>query len=150
MVPPRPRPGAPSDADLVVDAPAVDDSTPDAGAEFTLSATVRNRGGGKSATLNAPADGGTYYCGACVDAVTDESDTAFVLVRVYQVSDSLTISPDSVSLAVDRDGHPEGRRSWTPTGTTYPWQKATRVDWWWHGDDNGDGQHLIGRGDSAG
>ena len=100
--------------DLVVDAPAVDDTTPDAGAEFKLSATVRNRGdaaaaattlryyrsidwtisrsdmelgtdavaglapsgsGDESITLTAPSDPGTYYYGACVDAVADESET---------------------------------------------------------------------------
>ena len=101
--------------DLVVEAPSVDDTTPDAGAEFTLSATVRNRGdaaaaattlryyrsidwtisrsdmelgtdtvaglapsgsGGESITLTAPSDPGAYYYGACVDAVAGESDTA--------------------------------------------------------------------------
>ena len=36
--------------DLVVESPAVDDATPDAGASFRLSATVRNRGDGQSAT----------------------------------------------------------------------------------------------------
>ena len=45
-VPQPPRP-----PDLMVDAPAVNDSTPEAGAEFTLSATVRNQGdGGAAAT----------------------------------------------------------------------------------------------------
>ena len=41
--------GAAPAPDLVVDSPSVSDSTPDAGAAFTLSATVRNRGNGPSA-----------------------------------------------------------------------------------------------------
>ena len=100
--------------DLVVVAPSVTDSTPDAGAAFTLSATVRNDGDGSAAattlryyrstdatittsdtqvgtdevgalatsgtssesvSLTAPSTAGTYYYGACVDAVTGESDT---------------------------------------------------------------------------
>ena len=100
--------------DLVVAAPSVTDSTPDAGATFTLSATVRNDGSesaaaatlryyrstdatitiadtqvgtdavaqlaasgtsSESVSLTAPSTPGTYYYGACVDAVTDESDT---------------------------------------------------------------------------
>ena len=101
--------------DLVVESASVDDDTPDAGASFTLSATVRNRGDGQSAAttlryyqssnstisdadtevgtdpvggltasatsaestaLTAPSSAGTYYFGACVDAVTGESSTS--------------------------------------------------------------------------
>ena len=101
--------------DLAVEAPSVSDSTPDAGAEFRLSATVTNRGegdadatglhfyrsdnahisatdieigssrveplsaggsSGKSLAVAAPPQPGTYYFGACVDAVDGESDTA--------------------------------------------------------------------------
>ena len=116
--------------DLVVAAPSVTDSTPDAGAAFTLSATVRNDGDGSAATttlryyrspdatittadtqvgtdavaqlaasgtssesvsLTAPSTAGTYYYGACVEAVTDESDTtnncsSSVQVTVAQVT----------------------------------------------------------------
>ena len=100
--------------DLVVDSPTVSDGAPDAGARFTLNATVRNQGngasdsttlryyqstdstitsgdtevgtdsvfrlvasgsGGESISLTAPSTPGTYYYGACVDAVSDESDT---------------------------------------------------------------------------
>ena len=100
--------------DLVVAAPSVTESTPDAGAAFTLSAEVRNDGdesattttlryyrstdatittadsevgtdavaqlaasgtSSESVSLTAPATPGTYYYGACVDAVADESDT---------------------------------------------------------------------------
>ena len=109
-----PQPTAP---DLVVDPPTVSDSSPAAGAAFTLSVEVRNAGDGASAAttlrfyrssnatitasdlevnsaaaavgslparrraarsveLTAQATAGTYYYGACVDAVADESDTA--------------------------------------------------------------------------
>ena len=100
--------------DLVVRDVSVSNISPDAGAPFTLSATVRNLGSGESATtrlvyyrsidstistsdtqlkysrveavaasrdlrlaveLDAPRNAGTYYYGACVDPVTDESNT---------------------------------------------------------------------------
>ncbi len=100
--------------DLIVESPTVSDSSPDAGASFTLSATVRNQGGSRSdyttlryylstdatittgdtevdtdyvsrlnasetsdesARIEAPSSEGTYYYGACVEAVTGESDT---------------------------------------------------------------------------
>ena len=100
--------------DLVVGTPTVDASAPAAGARFTLSATVRNRGNGSSGSttlryyrstdstittgdtevgtdsvgglsaagsgdesisLTAPSSPGVYYYGACVEAVTGESDT---------------------------------------------------------------------------
>ena len=95
--------------DLVVVEPSVNDSDPAAGAQFTLSATVRNDGdattlrfyrspdatittadtevgtgavaqlaasasASDSVSLTAPATPGTYFYGACVDTVTDESD----------------------------------------------------------------------------
>ena len=98
----------------MVNTPTVSDSSPDAGASFTLSATVRNQGDGssdsttlryyrstdssistsdtevgtdsvgglaasgsspESINLTAPSTAGTYYYGACVDAVSGESDT---------------------------------------------------------------------------
>ena len=104
----------PGQPDLAVGAPTVDDSSPETGASFTLSATVRNGGDGESPattlryyrstdatittsdtavgtdavgtlsasgssaesiSLTAPSTAGAYYYGACVDAVTDESDT---------------------------------------------------------------------------
>ena len=100
--------------DLAVATPSVSDASPDSGASFTLSATVRNVGDGRSAAttlryyrssdatisssdtavgtdpvvglaasgtsaesvrLTAPSTAGTYYYGACVDAVTGESNT---------------------------------------------------------------------------
>ena len=107
----QPPPGQP---DLVVESPSVSDSGPATGAQFTLSATVRNDGdgasgattlryyrstdatittsdtaegtgavaelaasgsGSESVDLTAPSSPGTYYYGACVDAVAEESDT---------------------------------------------------------------------------
>ena len=104
----------PERPDLIVAAPTASDSDPAAGAQFTLSATVRNDGNGAAAAttlryyrssdatittsdtqvgtdaitqlggagssslsveLTAPAGAGTYYYGACVDAVADELDT---------------------------------------------------------------------------
>lgn len=99
--------------DLVVLAASVSDSVPAAGATFTLSAAVRNSGGGvadaatlryyqstdvtittadtevataaitglagagsagRSVELIAPSTPGTYYYGACVDTLANESD----------------------------------------------------------------------------
>ena len=103
----------PTNPDLEVQSPSVNDSSLDTGASFTLSATVRNAGDGAAAattlryyrstdatitsadtsagtdavgglsagatspesiSLTAPSSAGTYYYGACVDEVTDESD----------------------------------------------------------------------------
>ena len=106
--------GAAPAPDLVVNRPTVSESAPAAGSSFTLSATVRNQGSGRSdsttlryyqssdstittgdtevgtdrvfglnasasgevsITLTAPSAPGAYYYGACVDSVSDESDT---------------------------------------------------------------------------
>ena len=127
----------PDKPDLVVESPSVDDSGPAAGESFTLSATVKNEGGGAAAAttlryyrstdvtiatsdtqvgtdavaglaaagsssqsvdLTAPATYGTYYYGACVDAVTDESD------RTNNCSSSVTVTvpePDKPDLVVE-------------------------------------------------
>ena len=124
--------------DLTVDTPTVDDSTPETGDSFTLSATVRNRGNASSASttlryyrssdstittsdtqvgtdsvsglsssgsssesisLTAPSTAGTYYYGACVDSVSDES------VFTNNCSGSVT-----VTVAAAQDSNP------TPTG----------------------------------
>ena len=103
--------------DLVVQSPRVDDTTPYAGDRFTLSVTVGNSGGSRSASttlryysstdatitaagdteipgtsdsvsrldatetntestsVTAPDAPGEYYYGACVESVTNESDT---------------------------------------------------------------------------
>ena len=110
---------------LVVTSPSVSDSSPAAGTQFTLSATVRNHGGaasaattlryyrstdatittsdtaegtdsvaelaasgsaGDSVALTVPSTAGTYYYGACVDAVADESDTTFNCSTSVQVN----------------------------------------------------------------
>ncbi len=106
--------GAAPAPDLVVDAPTVSTSSPTGGASFTLRATVRNQGTGRSGLttlryylstdatvstsdtevgtdlvsslsasrtssesifLSAPSNAGTYYYGACVESVSDETDT---------------------------------------------------------------------------
>ena len=128
---------APASApDLVVDMPTVSDDSPDAGASFALSATVRNRGDSRSdsttlryyrssdstistsdtlvedasvgslpasgssrvsVNLKAPSSSGTYYYGACVDAVSGESDTG------NNCSGSVTVTVSSpVVSATDR------------------------------------------------
>ena len=105
----------PTYPDLEVEAPSVNDANPQAGAPFTLSATVANAGDAEAPAttlryyqstdatisgsdtqvgtapvgalaaagtstepidLTAPSTAGTYYYGACVDAVAGESDTA--------------------------------------------------------------------------
>ena len=142
--------------DLVVDSPTVSDSSPPAGASFTLSATVRNDGEGASAAttlryyrstdatittsdtevgtdavtglaaaessdqsvdLTAPDTSGTYYYGACVDAVTDESDTTnncstSVEVMVPEPKPDLVVDSPSVD-----DNGPAAGASFTLSAT---------------------------------
>ena len=125
--------------DLVVGTPSVTDSTPDAGATFTLSATVRNDGSESSAattlryyrstdatvttsdtqvgtdavaglaasgtsdesvSLTAPSTAGTYYYGACVDAVTGESDTTNNCSSSVQVTVQVTVPEPGPDLVV--------------------------------------------------
>ena len=127
--------GAAPAADLVVDAPTVDTSAPTAGARFTLNATVRNQGSGRSdsttlryyqstdstittgdtavgtdsvfglgasasgaewVNLTAPSEPGTYYYGACVDAVSDESDTTNNCSVAVTVTVGAAPAPDLV------------------------------------------------------
>ena len=117
--------------DLVVGSPSVSDGGPTVGAQFTLSATVRNDGAGSGAAttlryyrssdatistsdtevgrgpvaglagsgsssqsvdLVAPATPGIYYYGACVDAVTDESDTTNNCSTSVQVTVQQTVT----------------------------------------------------------
>ena len=124
--------------DLVVDRPTVSESTPAAGASFTLSATVRNQGNGasafttlryyqstdstitsgdtqvgtdpvsrldaletgdESASLTAADTPGTYYYGACVDSVSDESDATNNCSVGITVTVGAAPAPD---LVVDR------------------------------------------------
>ena len=118
----------PTNPDLEVQSPSVNDSSLDTGASFTLSATVRNAGDGAAAattlryyrstdaaitsadtsvgtdavgglsggatspesiSLTAPSTAGTSYYGACVDAVTGESDTT----NNCSSAVSVTVSP---------------------------------------------------------
>ena len=71
----------------------------------------------ESISLTAPATAGTYYYGACVDAVTDESDTT------NNCSSSVTIAVEEVS-----SGQPDlrivGIISFTPLGGVSP---GTRI-----------------------
>ena len=146
----------PERSDLMVGTPSVSDSGPEAGAAFTLSATVRNEDEGESAAttlryyrsteaaittsdmevgtdaigvlaaagsssqsvdLTAPDTSGTYYYGACVDAVTDESDTTnncsgSVEVTVPEPKPDLVVGTPSVS-----DSGPEAGGTFTLSAT---------------------------------
>ena len=150
---------SPDRPDLEVGA-SVDDSSPETGGSFTLSATATNSGDGASASttlryyrssdatittsdtqvgtaavgalaaggtsdqsvgLTAPSSAGTYYYGACVDAVTGESDTtnncsASVTVTVTEppppTSPDLTVGSASVD-----DSSPETGGSFTLSAT---------------------------------
>ncbi len=130
--------------DLSVGSPTVDDSSPETGASFTLSATVSNAGDGESGattlhyyrstdatittsdtsmgtdavgalaaagtssesiSLTAPSTAGTYYYGACVDTVTDESDTTnncsssvTVTVAEPELQPDLTVDSFTITL----------------------------------------------------
>ncbi len=121
--------------DLVVDAPAVSNSSPTAGASFTLRATVRNQGTGRSGSttlryyrstdaaistsdtevgtdpvstlsasrtssesifLSAPSNADTYYYGACVESVSDESDTGNNCSSAVTVTVGAAPAPDLI------------------------------------------------------
>ena len=138
--------------DLVVESPSVSGSDPDAGATFTLSATVRNDGDEASAattlryyrstgavittsdtevgtdevgelaasgtsdesvSLTARLPAGTYYYGACVDAVTGESDTTNNCSSAVQVTVTAPDKPDLVIYAIVAATNPFGG---TPPG----------------------------------
>ena len=144
---------------LVVESPSVNNNSPDTGATFTLSATVRNNGSGdseattlryyrstdatittsdteedtdavaklgasestsESVNLTAPPDPGTYYYGACVDAVEDESDTTNNCSSSVQVD--VQGYPD---LAV---GSPSVNNSSPDTGATFTLSATVRND----------------------
>ena len=79
--------GAP---DLVVESPSVSDGSPDAGASFTLSATVRNRGDGSSAATTL-----RYY--RSTDAAITTGDTPVGTDAVRALSASST-SDEWISL----------------------------------------------------
>ena len=136
--------------DLMVTSPLVSDSGPVTGAQFTLSATVRNDGNGaatatllryyrsadatitasdtqvathaiagiapsgsasESVELTAPATPGAYYYGACVDAVTDETDTTNNCSTSAQVTVQVTVTvplgdPDLAVTSASSDSGP--------------------------------------------
>ena len=79
-----------STPDLVVESPSVGDSNPSAGASFTLRATVRNRGDGRSAATTL-----RYYRSS--DATISASDTAVGADAVSALSASGT-SAESIGL----------------------------------------------------
>ena len=143
--------------DLVVGTPSVDDSSPDAGASFTLSATVRNQGSGSSAattlryyrstdatisssdtsagtdsvgglsasgtspestSVTAPSTAGTYYYGACVEAVSGESNTTNNCSSGVAVTVSVATAPDLVVGAPSvSDSSPTTGESFTLSAT---------------------------------
>ena len=138
--------------DLVVVSPTVNQSDPEAGAQFTLSVTVENDGeddsdaatlryysstdaaittsdtqvgtdsvaglaaaatSRQSVDLTAPSTPGTHYYGACVDAVTDESDTT------NNCSASVTVmvtEPEQQGLSVEISV--EDEEHYAPVGDT--------------------------------
>ena len=127
--------------DLVVASPATSDGSPAAGGRFTLSASVRNSGGGSSAAttlryyrsadaavsasdtevgtadvaelsasgsttlsvqITAPATPGTYFYGACADAVaaeTDDTNNCSTTVRITIEEPDLVVGLPTVSNA---------------------------------------------------
>ena len=147
----------PEHPELVVTSPSVSDSGPASGAEFTLSVTVRNAGGGPAAAtavryyqsadatittsdtevgtgavaelaaagtrsqsvdLVAPPTPGTYYYGACVDAVADESDTTNNCSASVPVTVPEPRRPDLlVTLPSVSDGRPVTGTSFTLSAT---------------------------------
>ena len=146
--------------DLTVGSPSVDDSSPETGGSFTLSATVTNSGDAQAAVttlryyrstdatisssdtevgtdavgvlsasgtsaesidLTAPGSAGTYYYGACVDAVTGESSTtnncsSSVQVDVTEPPPATTPDLTVGSPSVD-DSSPETGGSFTLSAT---------------------------------
>ena len=148
---------APKYPDLEVGTPTVDESSPETGASFTLSATVSNTGDGESVattlryyrstdatittsdtaegtgavgalsasgssaesiSLTAPATAGVYYYGACVDAVTDESDTTDNCSASVKVDVEAPKYPDlEVGTPTVSDSGPETGVSFTLSAT---------------------------------
>ena len=146
--------------DLTVGSPSVDDSSPETGGSFTLSATVTNSGDAQAAAttlryyrstdvtittsdtevgtdavgvlsasgtsaesidLTAPGSAGTYYYGACVDAVTGESSTTNNCSSSVQVDVTEPPPPSTPDLTVGSpsvdDSSPETGGSFTLSAT---------------------------------
>ena len=84
--------------DLVVDSPSVSDSTPEAGAAFTLSATVENEGNGAAAAATL-----RYYRSADATVTTSDTEVATDTIDALAAAAS---SEQSVELtAPDTAGH---------------------------------------------
>ena len=149
--------GATPAPDLVVNTPTVSESSPEAGARITLNATVRNQGNGRSdsttlryyqsmdstittgdtevgtdsvfrlgvtasgdewISLTAPSDPGTYYYGACVDAVSDELDATNNCSSAATVTVGASPAPDLVvNTPTVSDGAPAAGASITLSAT---------------------------------
>ena len=143
--------------DLEVGTPSVNDSSPETGGSFTLSATVTNVGDGESPAttlryyrsadatisssdtevgtdavgalsasgtsaesidLTAPSTAGRYYYGACVEAVSGESDTTNNCSAAVQVDVEEPVYPDlEVGTPSVNDGSPETGGSFTLSAT---------------------------------
>ena len=82
--------GTPPAPDLVVGTPSVDDSSPEVGASFALSATVSNQGSASSVSTTL-----RYY--RSTDSIISSSDTAVGTDSVSGLSASGT-SPESISV----------------------------------------------------
>ena len=88
--------GGGSAPDLVVQSPAVDDDTPDAGASFRFSATVRNRGEGQSGATTL-----RYYRSS--NATISSSDTEVGTDRVDALRAGGS-SPETIALTAPSEG----------------------------------------------
>ena len=78
----------------------IDTSDTEVGSPMSLSALVPQSEESTTAILTAPSSAGTYYYGACVDAVSEESDTS------NNCSNSLMLTVSTPRLiAVGRDGN---------------------------------------------
>ena len=151
--------------DLEVGSPSVDDSSPETGGSFTLSATVTNGGdrespattlryyrstdatisssdtevgtdavgalsasgtSAESIDLTAPSTAGRYYYGACVEAVSGESDTTNNCSAAVQVDVEEPVYPDlEVGTPSVNDGSPETGGSFTLSATTLHYYRST-------------------------
>ena len=154
---PEPEPEPERHPDLVVSPPSVSDSGPAGGAQFTLSATVRNHGEGAAAATmlryhqstdatittsdtalatvaiaglaaagsssqsvdpTAPSRPGTYYYGACVAPVPDETDTTNNCSASVPVTVPEPKRPDLVvTLPRVNDGGPAAGAEFTLSAT---------------------------------
>ena len=148
-----PRDDPSSAPDLVVESPGVDQTMVEAGAPFTLSARVRNRGDGtadattlryyrstdatiatddtaagtdpvgqlvaeasssQSIRLTAPNAAGTYYYGACVDAVAGESEPS------NNCSNGVRVTVEETGVGADDHGDSEASATRVSENSTTP------------------------------